>query len=243
MNIVGIIPARWNSTRFPGKPLALIAGKPLVQRVWEQCAKAKELDRLIIATDDERIADAAADFGAEVAMTRPDHPSGSDRLAEVAQGLEAEAVLNIQGDEPLIDPDLIDRLAATLRCNSTLEMVTAATVSADPAALDNPNVVKVVLAQNGDALYFSRSRIPYQRDLGASPVVYRHQGIYGYRRDFLLQFVRWPQSTLEKTEQLEQLRALENGARIRVLITEHEAQGVDSPEDVAIVERALGWSR
>ncbi len=244
MNITGIIPARWNSTRFPGKPLALIAGKPLLQRVWEQCSKAKKLDRLIIATDDIRIAQVAFDFGAEVAMTRHDHPSGSDRLAEVAKNLRGtDAVLNIQGDEPLIDPALIDRLARALAAKKAPEMVTAATVISDLAALDNPNVVKVVLAKNGDALYFSRSRIPYQRDLGASPVVYRHQGIYGYQRKFLLQFVRWPQSTLEKVEQLEQLRGLENGARIRVLITEHEAQGVDCPEDVAVVERTLGWSR
>ncbi len=238
MKIAGIIPARWNSTRFPGKPLALIAGKPLVLRVWEQCQKTLELDRIVIATDDERIAEAARNFGAEVVLTRPDHPTGTDRLAEVAEQMpEVAALINIQGDEPLIDPMLVDRLAETLRSNSDLKMVTAATVIRDASALDNPNVVKVVLAANGDALYFSRSRIPFARD--TTPVTFRHQGIYGYQRDFLLQFVRWPQSTLEKIEQLEQLRALENGARIRVLITEHEAQGVDTPEDVAAVERLL----
>lgn len=240
MKIIGIIPARWASTRFPGKPLALIAGKPLLQRVWEQCCRAKKLDRLIIATDDIRIAEAAFDFGAEVAMTRSDHPSGTDRLAEVAKNLpDADAVLNIQGDEPLIDPALIDRLARALAGKDAPDMVTAANLLTDPAALDNPNVVKVVLAKNGDALYFSRSRIPYQRDASTSSRVYRHQGIYGYQRKFLLRFVRWPQSPLETSEQLEQLRALENGARIRVLLTGHEAQGVDSPEDVAAVERAL----
>ena len=240
MSIVGIIPARWASTRFPGKPLALIAGKPLIQHVWEQCSRAKKLDRIIIATDDIRIAQVAQGFRAEVSMTRADHPSGSDRLAEVAKKLvNAQAIINIQGDEPLIDPALIDRLARALSIRNAPEMVTAATIITDPLALDNPNVVKVVLAKNGDALYFSRSCIPYQRDPGAAPAVYRHQGIYGYQRNFLLRFVRWPQSALEKVEQLEQLRALENGARVRVLITQEEAQGVDCPEDVAVVERAL----
>ncbi len=240
MSVAGIIPARWASTRFPGKPLALIAGKPLIQHVWEQCKKARKLDRVIIATDDRRIARVAEAFGAEICMTRADHPSGSDRLAEVAKKLlRTDAILNIQGDEPLVDPALIDRLARTLLGTNPPEMVTAATVLADPLALDNPNVVKVVLAKNGDALYFSRSRIPFQRDAGNSPVIYRHQGIYGYQRKFLLRFVRWPQGALEKAEQLEQLRALENGARIRVLIARDEAQGVDAPEDVPIVEAAL----
>ena len=240
MKIAGIIPARWNSTRFPGKPLALIAGKPLVQHVWEQCQKTSELDRIVIATDDGRIVDAARNFGAEVVLTRADHPTGTDRLAEVAEQMpEVGALINIQGDEPLIDPLLVDRLAETLRSNSDLKMVTAASVIREVDALDNPNVVKVVLGANGDALYFSRSRIPFARDPTATPVTFRHQGIYGYQREFLLQFVRWPQSTLEKIEQLEQLRALENGACIHVLITEHEAQGVDTPEDVAAVERLL----
>jgi 3-deoxy-manno-octulosonate cytidylyltransferase (CMP-KDO synthetase) len=241
MKIAGIIPARWASTRFPGKPLALIAGKPLVQHVWEQCQQTTGLERVVIATDDERISAEAQRFGAEVVMTRPDHPTGTDRLAEVAEALpDMDGLINIQGDEPLIDPHLIDRLAQALAHEDAPEMVTAASVlTPETGGADNPNVVKVVLNYRQDALYFSRSRIPFSRSLQADALAYRHVGIYAYRRDFLLQFVRWPQGTLETIEQLEQLRALENGARIRVLMTDHEAQGVDCPEDVALIERAL----
>lgn len=239
MNILGIIPARWASTRFPGKPLALIAGKPLVQHVWERASEARQLQRVIVATDDKRIARAVREFGGDVVLTDPDHPSGTDRLAEVARKIvKADALINIQGDEPLIDPHLIDRLAKTLASAHPPDMVTAASLfNGDPS---NPNIVKVVLGKNGDALYFSRSPIPFPRDATSSSPIYRHIGLYGFQRKFLLQFVRWPQSDLEKTEQLEQLRALENGAVIRVLITEHEAIGVDTPEDIALVEKRLG---
>ena len=255
--LIGIIPARWGATRFPGKPLAIIAGKPLVQRVWEQACKARRLQTVLIATDDERIAEASRNFGAEIVMTSSDHPSGTDRVAEAARHFDASRgvvshVLNIQGDEPTIDPALIDGLAEALLADPTLDMVTAANPLHDPAEIFHPNCVKVVLARNGDALYFSRSPIPCPAvpspaDQAAHPKVtfpyLRHQGIYGYTSRFLTDFVKWPPSPLEKAERLEQLRALENGARIRVIVHARESLGVDAPEDVARVEAGLGELR
>ncbi len=241
--IIGIVPARWGATRFPGKALHLIAGKPLIQHTWERCREARKLDGVIIATDDLRIAEAAFAFGAEVALTRDDHQSGTDRIAEVAAtlGKKVSHVINIQGDEPTVSPALIDRLAGALRRDGTLEMVTAANVLTDPAEITNPNCVKVVLAKNGDALYFSRSVIPHP--FGAVPdlpgTYHRHQGIYGYERRFLARFVRWKPSGYERAERLEQLRALEHGVRIRVFVTAHTSLGVDAPGDVARVERQL----
>ena len=242
--IVGIIPARWGATRFPGKALALIAGKPLVQHVWERCLRAECLAGVIIATDDMRIADAAFAFGAQVALTSPAHQSGTDRIAEVAAELPKSVshVLNIQGDEPAISPALIDRLAGELRRHRRLKMVTAANALRDFEQVRDPNCVKVALAKNGDALYFSRSVIPHPfgSDLPASPVpYYRHQGIYGYERRFLAKFVRWEPSAYERIEKLEQLRALDHGVSIRVIVTEHLAHGVDAPGDVAEVEALL----
>lgn len=242
--IVGIIPARWGSTRFPGKSLHLIAGKALVQRVWERCQASNRLDRVIVATDDMRIAEAAFGFGAEIAMTADHHTSGTDRVAQVAARLERGVthLINIQGDEPTISPKLIDRLADALRRDRKLEMVTAASLFTDPGEIKNPNCVKVVLAKDGRALYFSRSVIPHPFGLAAdAPGVpyHRHQGIYGYERRFLKQFVRWQPTAYEKAERLEQLRALEHGTRIRVLVTEHLSLGVDSPEDVPKVEDQL----
>jgi 3-deoxy-manno-octulosonate cytidylyltransferase (CMP-KDO synthetase) len=234
-----IIPARYGSTRFPGKPLHVIAGKPLVQHVWERCREARLADGVVIATDDERIAAAARGFGAEVAMTRDDHPSGTDRLAEVAdQRAGATHFLNVQGDEPLINPALLDRMMAALRDDDALPMITAASPLVDGPDADNPNIVKVVLTSAGDALYFSRSRIPYARHPPALPC-YRHLGVYGYSRQFLLRFVSWPPSPLERTESLEQLRALENGARLRVVLTTDESPGVDTPEQAREVERRM----
>ncbi len=237
----GIIPARWGSTRFPGKPLHLIAGKPLVQHVWERCQDANGLARVIIATDDSRISAVARGFGAEVEMTSTAHATGTDRLAEVAERHpEATHFLNIQGDEPTIPPTLINELAAVLAADPHLDMATCATLVRDPADVDNPNCVKVVRAANGDALYFSRSPIPFRGYAGAhAPLPLRHQGIYAYTRGFLERFVRWPQGDLERFERLEQLRALENGARIRVIVTDHESLGVDSPDDVPRAEEAL----
>lgn len=238
--ILGIIPARWASTRFPGKPLHPIAGKPLVQHVWERCRRCKKLDQLVVATDDTRIRDACTAFGAEVAMTSPDHPTGTDRIAEAAAAFpDSTHVINIQGDEPLIEPALIDQLAAALTDDPGLAMATAANPLTDEALMDDPNVVKVVLAANGDALYFSRSPLPYRRSASPALRLYRHKGIYAYRRDFLEQFVRWAPAPLELAESLEQLRALENNARIRVLVTTDDSPGVDTPEQARLVEKEI----
>lgn len=239
MSVAAIIPARWASTRFPGKMLHPILGKPLLQHTWEHCLRAKTLSQVIIATDDMRIAEAAFAFGAEVSLTSPKHPSGTDRLAEVSARLRGvKHIINVQGDEPAIDPKLIDRLAKTLRDHPKLEMVTAACPFPDETGALNPNNVKVVTALDGRALYFSRSPIPFDRDGAGRPstAFLWHIGIYGYRRDFLAQFVRWKPTPLETLEKLEQLRALEHGASIRVIATRSHGVGVDSPEDV---ERAI----
>jgi 3-deoxy-manno-octulosonate cytidylyltransferase (CMP-KDO synthetase) len=235
-----VIPARWGSTRFPGKCLHPIAGKPLVRHVWERAGQAKGIGRIIVATDDSRIAEAAAGFGADVVMTSPDHPSGTDRIAEASSSLEGIThLINVQGDEPLIDPSLIEELAAAMMNDPGIEMITAATPFADLAEADDPNCVKVVLGISGDALYFSRSRIPHHRDANdtacaVTPLL--HLGIYGYRRDTLERLVKLPPSPLELCEKLEQLRALENGIPIRVVRTRHRGVGVDTPGDVARVE-------
>ncbi len=252
---VGIIPARWGSTRFPGKPLHSIAGKPLLQHVWERCRRARSLDQVIIATDDFRIAEAAFNWGAEVAMTSPNHASGTDRIAEVAAKAKQFAfIVNIQGDEPLIDPKLIDRLVRELRRDRKLEMITAAHPFEDAEDAESLHQVKVVLNQSGDALYFSRALIPASPSrsgglqtadrktgrFGKRPSLYlRHQGIYGYSRKLLLRFVRWKTSPLERAESLEQLRALENGVRIQVVMTDSGSPGVDTPEDARMIERLI----
>ncbi|TLD72498.1 3-deoxy-manno-octulosonate cytidylyltransferase [Phragmitibacter flavus] len=235
-----VIPARWASTRFPGKPLHLLAGKPLVQHVWERCKQCKHADKVVIATDDQRIAQVARRFNAVAVMTQPDHPSGTDRVAETAQSFpQHQIVINVQGDEPLISPALIDELAETLIKEASIPMITAAAPIEDEALLPDPNVVKVVLSSAGDALYFSRSPIPYVRDAGAGITHYRHLGIYGFQRQFLFEFVSAPPSLLERTESLEQLRALENGARIRVVLTRETSPGVDTPEQAAAIENLL----
>lgn len=243
MNFLGVIPARFASTRFPGKPLHLIAGKPLVQHVVERCRLARSLADVIVATDDPRIAEVAAKF-CRVEMTRDDHPSGTDRIAEVAQRLRADGYVNIQGDEPLMDPSVIDAVAALLTDN---EMSTAATPINDLAEFDNPNVVKVVLSVAGRALYFSRRTVPYLRDFAMKPLAeqlagfpfLKHLGIYGYQRATLLRLVTFPVSPLEAAEKLEQLRALENGIGIAVARVKHDSVGVDVPADVARVEAML----
>jgi 3-deoxy-manno-octulosonate cytidylyltransferase (CMP-KDO synthetase) len=240
---VGIIPARWGSTRFLGKALHEIAGKALLRHVWERCRRAKKLDCLIVATDDFRIAEAAFDWGAEVAMTSTKHASGTDRIAEVASKMKEFAhVINIQGDEPLIDPKLIDRLVRELQRDKTLEMITAAHPFEYPSAAQSPHQVKVVLNKKGEALYFSRAAIPFVRDNSTTQYL-RHQGIYGYRRDLLLRFVRWKTSALERAESLEQLRALENGVRIHVVMTGSGSPGVDTPEDAKAVAASLCEAR
>jgi 3-deoxy-manno-octulosonate cytidylyltransferase (CMP-KDO synthetase) len=245
MKIVGIIPARYGSSRFPGKPLALIAGKPLVQHVVERCQKAKALSEVIVATDDTRIWEVAQGF-CRAEMTGPNHPSGTDRVAEVARNCRCEAILNIQGDEPLLDPAVIDAVAGALSAD---EMSTAATAIETVAEWENPNVVKVVVNRAGRALYFSRRTIPYVRDaatgaeqLAAFPFL-KHLGIYGYRRPTLLRLVNFPVSPLEKAEKLEQLRALENGIAIAVVKVRYDSVGVDIPADVKRVEQMLKKGR
>jgi 3-deoxy-manno-octulosonate cytidylyltransferase (CMP-KDO synthetase) len=242
VKVIGIIPARYASTRFPGKPLAPVAGKPLIQHVVEQCQKAKSLSEIIVATDDTRIWEVAQNF-CRAEMTRPEHPSGSDRIAEVAERISCDAIVNIQGDEPLIDPNVIDAVAKAL---TDCEMSTAATLVKNPKDLDNPNVVKVVVNAAGRALYFSRRTIPYLREAAsgsseqlAAFAFLKHLGIYGYRRETLLRLVKFPVSSLENAEKLEQLRALENGISIAVVKVAHESVGVDTPEDVEWVERFL----
>ena len=235
---VGIIPARWSSTRFPGKPLHLIAGKALLQRAWERCGKARNLDSVIVATDDMRIAEAAFDWGAEVALTSTNHCSGTDRIAEVARKTkEFEFIVNIQGDEPLIEPRLIDRIVEKLRSDRAIQIVTAAHPFEDPKDVRSPHQVKVVLDLAGNALYFSRAPIPF-REKGHS-LSLRHQGIYGFRRNALLQFVKWKRAPLERAESLEQLRALENGVKVHVLITAKGSPGIDTPADAKALEEKL----
>ncbi len=239
--VLGVIPARWGSTRFPGKPLHLIGGKPLVQHVWDRCLECENISHLTIATDDDRIAEASKAFDGHVTLTRNDHPSGTDRAAEVAEQFpEMTHIINIQGDEPLIDTSLIDQLAADLIAQPGLPMITAANPlePSDPV-LEDPNVVKVTIDANGNALYFSRSLIPHPRDVPECLRYFRHKGIYGFRRDFLFDFVSWEPSLLERTEGLEQLRALENGGQIRVVLTDDDSPGVDTPEQAAILHQQL----
>ena len=243
MTILGIIPARYASTRFPGKPLALIAGKPLIQHVIERSRLAKSLSEVIVATDDPGIRDVAQKF-CRVEMTRSDHPTGSDRIAEVAARCPCDGVVNIQGDEPLIEPAVIDAVAVAL---AKEQMSTAATTIRNPDDYDDPNVVKVVVSAAGQALYFSRRTIPYLREaasrsvkeqLAAFPFL-KHVGIYGYRRETLSRLVKFPVSQLEAAEKLEQLRALENGILIAVVKVDYESVGVDVPSDVERVEKLL----
>ena len=243
MHIIGVIPARYTSTRFPGKPLVEVAGKPLIRHVVERCRQARALADLIVATDDVRIARAVEPY-CRVEMTLPTHPSGSDRIAEVVSRCACDGVVNIQGDEPLILPGVIDQVAQAL---ARYPMTTAAAPIRDPAEYDNPNVVKVVVNSLGQALYFSRRTIPYLRDAVARPTseqlaafpFLQHVGLYGYQRDTLLRLVQLPVSSLEAAEKLEQLRALEHGIPIAVIRVEYDGIGVDTPEDIAKVEALL----
>ncbi len=252
MTVLAILPARYGSTRFPGKPLTPIAGKPMIQHVWERTRLAKRVDAVAVATDDPRIRDACLAFGAEVEMTSPDHPTGTDRLAEVAARHDHDVIVNVQGDEPLIEGFVIDAAVAALLSMSDLRSearsgglpagqpsMSTVVHRAEPDALDDPNRVKVVVDQHGFALYFSRAPIPFRRKhTGLAPL--QHVGLYVYRKEFLLEFVTWPRTPAEQTEELEQLRALENGHRIRVAEVEGwTSVPVDVPDDVAKVEAAL----
>lgn len=234
MKTICIIPARYASTRLPGKPLKLIAGKPMIQRVYEQASKADKISEVIVATDDERVADAVHAFSGTAVMTSPDHESGTDRLAEVVlQYPDADIVVNVQGDEPMIPPAIIDALATALADDPNLQMATMK-CPMDEAEYQDPAAVKVVTDQAGYALYFSRSLLPYPRNK-EDLRVYKHVGIYAYRRDFLLKFAAWDRTPLEKTESLEQLRVLENGYKIKVLESDFRGVGVDTPEDLVRV--------
>ncbi|HEY5652861.1 MAG TPA: 3-deoxy-manno-octulosonate cytidylyltransferase [Pontiella sp.] len=242
--IVGVIPSRWGSTRFPGKSLAIISGKPMIQWVVERVKQAEKLDAVIVATDDERIADCVESLSipdVQVSMTRPDHPSGTDRIAEAVEMLDIDAVINVQGDEPLIDPSLIDELADVIS-STEWDMATAATPITDAEQINDPSVVKALFNRNGQALYFSRATIPHIRepeDISTENIYWRHIGIYAYRRDYLLKLVQEPVCALENLEKLEQLRALDMGCRMKVIKTEDFGIGVDTPEDVAKAEKLL----
>jgi 3-deoxy-manno-octulosonate cytidylyltransferase (CMP-KDO synthetase) len=242
MNIVAVIPARYASTRLPGKPLVSIAGKPMIERVWERARQASRVSQVIVATDDERIAKAVKSFGGEAVLTRADHRSGTERVAEVAVAHpDAEILVNVQGDMPLIDPAAIDAGIEAVRDEEDVTVGTLAVPISNPAEIMDPNVVKTVLDFDGNALYFSRAPIPWVRDRQA-PVHakhLKHVGLYVFRREALLEFATFPQGDLERIEQLEQLRWLENGYRIRVVETEHKTVEVDTPEDVKRVEQFL----
>lgn len=245
MRVTAVIPARFASTRFPGKPLADICGKPMIQWVYERTARSTAVNRTIVATDDERIAAVVRGFGGQVEMTRPDHLTGTDRLAEVAARIETTLIVNVQGDEPLIDPRMIDQAVDPMRRNPGVPMGTLKSRITSLEEYLNPNVVKVVTDRNDNALYFSRSPLPYGRDFAESLAeefgrmeAYKHIGLYVYRRDFLLTYHKLAPTPLEQFEKLEQLRALENGFKIKVAETKLVSHGVDTPEDLDRV-RAL----
>ena len=237
MRAIGVIPARYGSTRFPGKPLANILGKPMIQHVWERASRAKTLEKVIIATDDERILKKAKEFGAEAVLTSPSLSSGTERVAEAAKDLEVDIVANVQGDEPLIEPQAIDEAIKSLINNPKIPMATLAYRMIKKKEIEDPNVVKVVFDKDNFALYFSRSPIPFSKEY-RSPF-YKHLGLYIYRKEFLLKLAKMDPSSLEKIEGLEQLRVLENDYRIKVVETEYDSVGVDTPEDLERVKALL----
>jgi 3-deoxy-manno-octulosonate cytidylyltransferase (CMP-KDO synthetase) len=236
--VLVVIPARYASTRFPGKPLADLAGRPMIEHVYRRASAASGVDAVLVATDDDRIAAAVTAFGGEVVMTRPSHASGTDRIAEAIAPRACDIVVNVQGDEPLIDPAMIGELLAPLRADPAVRMSTLRREIADDAEYASPHVVKVVVDRLGDALYFSRAPIPCARDV-RDRLAYRHIGVYAYRRDLLLWLAAQPRTPLETAESLEQLRALEHGIRIRTVPTRYDAIGVDTPEELERVRRRL----
>jgi 3-deoxy-manno-octulosonate cytidylyltransferase (CMP-KDO synthetase) len=239
--VLAVVPARHASTRFPGKPLANIAGRPMIQHVVERVRQSQKVSRVIVATEDERIKKAVESFGGEAILTRPDHRTGTDRVAEVAAHVEAEIYLNVQGDEPLIDPGTVDALVEAMLENPETHIVTPCAAIGQPNDIMDPNIVKVVRDFDGNALYFSRAPIPWVRDTGqaGSPRHWKHLGLYAFRRDALLEFPTLPPGELERVEQLEQLRWLENGFRIGVVETDYDAVSVDVPSDVERIEKLL----
>ena len=236
-----VVPARYASVRFPGKPLAQIAGKPMIQHVVERVRQAQQKVKVVVATEDERILNAAKSFGGEAILTRPDHKTGTDRVAEVAAHIPADIYINVQGDEPLIDPGTIDAVIETMAEDDSIQLATPCSAITHQPDIMDPNVVKAVMDFDGNALYFSRAPIPWVRDTGAKVAARhtKHIGLYGYRRDALLEFPTLPPGELERVEQLEQLRWLENGFKIRMVETEYDAVSVDVPADIAKVEKIL----
>jgi 3-deoxy-manno-octulosonate cytidylyltransferase (CMP-KDO synthetase) len=241
VNIVVVIPARYGSTRLPGKPLVSLAGKPMIQRVYERARMAERADRVIVATDDERIVKAVETFGGEARMTRLDHRTGTERVAEVAAHVEGDVFVNVQGDEPLLDPVAVDTAVNALLEEPAASIATVATSIKMPADIMDPNIVKTVLDFDGNALYFSRAPIPWVRDTAGKVQIrhLKHLGLYVFRRDALLEFSTLPRGDLERIEQLEQLRWMENGWKIRVAEVEHDAVSVDVPGDVERVEKLI----
>jgi 3-deoxy-manno-octulosonate cytidylyltransferase (CMP-KDO synthetase) len=237
--VVAVVPARYRSTRLPGKPLALIDGRTMVEHVYRRAARAVSVSTVLVATDDTRVADVVAGFGGIAVLTRPDHSTGTDRLAEVASGLESPFVVNVQGDEPLIEPSAIDAAVTALVESNGDVMSTLRRRIDDAADYDTPSVVKVVVDSQGYALYFTRARVPYVRAGNPAPVGWRHLGLYVYRREFLLALARLPPTPLEQAEGLEQLRALEHGYRVRTVETTTDTIGVDTPEDLERVRRLV----
>jgi 3-deoxy-manno-octulosonate cytidylyltransferase (CMP-KDO synthetase) len=235
---IAVIPARYHSTRLPGKAIADIAGRPMIEHVYRRSAAAAGVDAVIVATDDARVADAVRAFGGDVVLTSPAHRTGTDRVAEVARGLECDFIVNVQGDEPLIPPQMIEEVIAPLRLDGVV-MSTLRREIDDEADRISPHVVKVVVNRDDDALYFSRAPIPHVRDAHGSGRAFRHVGLYGYRREFLIEFAALPQTPLEIRESLEQLRALEHGFRIRTPETVHDSLGVDTPADLERARRQL----
>jgi 3-deoxy-manno-octulosonate cytidylyltransferase (CMP-KDO synthetase) len=245
MIAIGVIPARYGSTRLPGKALLEIAGAPMLRHVFERAQAARRLDEVIVATDDVRIAAAVRDFGGEAVLTSPDHQSGTDRVAEACAGRTFDVVVNVQGDEPLLDPSDVDALVAALEARSDAELATLA-VELPAEQASDPNAVKVALDRQGFALYFSRLPIPYRRDAvpGTVPGTYlKHKGIYAYRADALRRFASLPPTPLEQAESLEQLRALEHGMRVYVVVSQHDSIGVDTPDDLERVRRIVERER
>jgi 3-deoxy-manno-octulosonate cytidylyltransferase (CMP-KDO synthetase) len=241
VQIWAVIPARYGATRLPGKPLLPIAGKPMIQRVYERVRRAKSLARVLVATDDERVRDAVVQFGGEAVMTRADHRSGTERVAELAVSSDASIFINVQGDEPLVAPQAVDQLAAALSEDADMQLATLAVPMTSPKDIMDPHICKVVVDFDGNALYFSRAPIPWvrDRDSGVHARHLKHLGLYAYRREALLEFETLPPGELERVEQLEQLRWLENGFKMHVAETAHDSVSVDVPEDVAKVEALL----
>lgn len=239
INAIGVIPARYGSTRFPKKVIADLMGKPIIQHIWESAKNAKMLDDLVIATDNEEIMKVIEKFGGKAIFTSPDHATGTDRIAEVVNAIDVKIIVNIQGDEPLIRPMMIDSLVRTMSGDNNISMASLMRKMDDQEEIKNPNVVKVIVDKNNFAIYFSRSPIPYPRIATEAALYYKHMGIYAYRKDFLYEFTNLPKSYLEKAESLEQLRALENGFKIKMVETKFDTIGVDTPEDLEKVKMRI----